>query len=155
MKMRFSAVLALSVAALSLSALPAMAQEKGTPASAKKLLQAYQDTFKAKGLKGTIDQMNARADCPPKQDTGCILLDAGATIHAATAAPMVGAQMPDMTDVDGVNVSAALVGPLKAGKTSWEAKYKLNAPGSKAIVPRHSFCGKLDATNAVCVTISQ
>lgn len=147
--MKLRTLIALSLAAA--TALPALAQDKATEADAKKMLQTYVDGFKAKGLTGAKDALNAATD---RKDMGCLIAKNDATVLAGCNKAMVGQTMPDMMDVDGKNISQMLIGPLKAGKTTWDATYKFNAPGSKAIVQRKSLCAKLDAEHVACTTFT-
>lgn len=146
---RISALVLASALAAALA--PAHAQDKASEADAKKMLQALVDANKAKGLKGAQDALNAYTE---RKDMGCLIADTGATVSAGCNKAMVGQQMPDLLDVDGKNISQMLIGPLKAGKTSWDASYKFNAPGSKAIVNRKSLCAKLDAEHFACSTFT-
>ena len=152
--MRFTALAA--TAALALAPLVASAQDKATEADARKLLAAITDLIKSKGVK-VASEMLAKSegvDCRVK-DAGCLIGTVDAQILANPRNPaMVGQKFPDLMDIDGKSISEQIIGPLKAGKSSWEAKYKMNPPGQKVIVPRWSLCNKVD-TAAVCVTISQ
>lgn len=141
--------LGLSTALLALASGGALAQDKATEADAKKLLASVQDTAKAKGVKAAVDMLNNGPDCKVK-DLGCIIINDGATVLAARNPALVGKPMGDAADMDGKNLAEGVVGPLKAGKTSWDAVFKMPVAGSKAIVPRKYLCAKLDASTATC-----
>jgi len=136
----------------------AQAQELATPAEAVDRLKQIVALVKSKGADAAAAEMMAGDPLKCRyKDLGCLVASADAKVLANPSNPsMVGVQVPsDLTDIDGTPIVGQLLGPLKAGKTKWEAKYKLNPPGAKRIVPRWSFCEKLDVDHLACTTITQ
>ena len=151
--MRLTALAATT--ALALAPLVASAEDKASEADARKLLAAVTDLVKTKGVKAAAEMLNRfeGVDCRVK-DAGCLIGTADAQVLANPRNPaMVGQKFPDLMDIDGKGISEQIIGPLREGKTSWEAKYKMNPPGQKVIVPRWSLCNKVEAV-AACVTIT-
>jgi cytochrome c len=147
----------LIVAAAAVVSCATWAQEKASEADARKLLASISDLAKSKGVDAAAEMLNKfdGVDCRVK-DAGCLIATADAKVIANPRNPMmVGQQFPDLMDIDGKPITEQILGPLKAGKASWEASYRMNPPGQKVIVPRRSLCNKLDAAHAACVTISQ
>lgn len=131
----------------------ALAQDKATDADARKVLQSLADAAKAGGYKASVELIGKGA-CDQKE-MGCTLFDGKALVLAARQRSLAGQQFPDMTDIDGKNITQGMVGPLKTGKASWQDTFKINPPGSKAIVLRNFFCQKLDADHGVCVSVTK
>jgi signal transduction histidine kinase len=147
-----------ALVALGLSMGAAQAQEAASAAEAQERLKAIVALVKAKGAAKAAEDIMASDPFKCKfKDLGCMLATTDAKIVANPGQPaMVGQQFPpDFADIDGTPLVAQLLSPAKAGKLKWEAKYKFNPPGSKKIVPRHSFCEKAGDTHVACVTISQ
>lgn len=145
-----------AIALVLLSVAGAHAQTKTTEAETRKVLAAIVDLYKAKGVNAASDALNkgeALPQCKGANDLGCTVATLDAIVLVAPRNPaMVGQAFPDLMDIDGKPVTEALLGPMRAGKSSWEARYKFAVGTSKQIVPRVNYCQKFDAKIVVCAS---
>lgn len=129
-----------------------------TAADAQAMVKSLVSLAKTKGLAKAAEDLNGGTDplkCKERPQIGCFIFKVDSGMIANAKNPkMVGQDFPaDFADVDGTPIVSQVVGPFRAGKTAWEAKYKFAPAGSKKIVPNHSFCEKIDAGHFACATL--
>lgn len=133
----------------------AFADDKSVDAEAKRVAAKIAEIAKAKGVAGAVDAVNNSELCMAHKDKGltCGVYSADYKVIANPLRPaLVGQVMKDLLDPDGKNISDLMLGPIKdSSKNSWEGEFKFNAPGSKAIGLRKTYCNRLDAATAACV----
>ena len=144
-----------SVAIALIAAMASSSTFAQSAADAQETLKGFVSTFKAKGLKQVVDDINGGTDpmkCRDKPGVGGFVATAEGKMLANCKNPkMVGQEFPpDFADVDGTPIVGQVIGPMKAGKAKWEANYKFAPAGQKKAVQQHVFCEKLDATNLAC-----
>jgi hypothetical protein len=137
----------------------AFAADDATPADAQERLKGMVGLVKAKGVQGAAEELMSAADplkCKYK-DLTCILISDAGKFTANTSQPaLIGNSLPmDMKDPDGKPILTLMVGPMKEGKTKWDAKYKFVRPGTKTIQPRWAFCEKVADSMIACTVIAQ
>lgn len=150
----------LAAALLAASALvPAFADDLATLPEAQERLKALSALVKTKGLQPAANEVMAPADplkCKYKDIACMIISDAGKFLANTSQPALVGNSLPlDLKDPDGKPILGQQVGPLKEGKTKWEARFKFVRPGTKTIVSRLSLCEKVADNMVACVVVSQ
>lgn len=129
-----------------------------TATDAKGMLKTLVASVKAKGAVKAGEELTAGNDASKCKDTAginCMITTSDATMLGNAKNPKtVGVTFPpDMTDVDGAPLVDGLIGPVKKGKSNWEAQYKFALPGTKKVVPQHAFCESPDAKTVVCTVL--
>lgn len=144
-----------AIAVIGFSATFAQAQ---SAADAQSLLKSLVSQAKAKGAVKFAEDVNAGTDankCKEAPGMNCLIANTDLLMMAnAKNAKVVGTTFStDLADMDGKPVAELVFGPMKAGKTTWDAQYKFAVPGTKKIALQHAFCEKVDAKSFTCAVL--
>ena len=138
--MRLVRIVLLPLIALCVMALPALAQDLGTPAEAKAMLEKVAIAMKANQAK-TLQDITAGAYKEKDLYPFCAGPDGKFTAHGANAA-LVGQSLKDMKDKAGKAFGEEVYKDAQAGKME-EVSYMWPKPGSTDPVQKVSYVTKV------------
>ena len=139
-QMRFVRMIALPVIALCIAAVPAIAQDLGTPAEAKAMLEKVAAAMKANEAK-TLQDITAGAYKEKDLYPFCAGPDGKFTAHGANAS-LVGQSLKDLKDKAGKAFGEEIYKTAQPGKLE-EVSYMWPKPGSTDPVQKMTYVTKV------------
>jgi cytochrome c len=150
--MTFVKRLLLIAAVLPFLAAGAMAGDNGTKAEAIAMVKKAVAFITANGADKAYAAFTDKASAFHDRDLYVVVYDiAGKCLAHGNNAKLVGKDLIDAQDADGVYYVKDRVGLMKAHASFWQ-DYKFSNPVTKKIEPKSTYCEKLSST-AVCVGI--
>lgn len=128
---------------------PALAEERGTAAEAKAMVQKAITAMKKNGIESTIAEINKRDVQYKDKDLYVVVYSMTGQNLAHLNPKMVGKDMIELTDVDGKHFVRERIELAKKNGSAWQ-DYKFLNPVSKQIEPKSMYIEKYDNVIVGC-----
>lgn len=133
---------------------PAVAAEHGTEAEAQELVAKAIAQMKADGMDKTVKAINDRTPGWEKGDLFVFVYDYKGTMLAmGPNKKMVGKNLIDMKDVDGMPLAKGMIDMVKAKKKGWYGPYKFSNPQTSTYEYKKAYCEQAVGETLACVGI--
>ncbi|MFZ6747705.1 cache domain-containing protein [Undibacterium sp. Ren11W] len=146
---RLSAVTVMLFTLFCTLAQPALAEEHGTAAEAKSMVQKAITAMKKNGIESTIAEINKRDGQYKDKDLYVVVYSMSGQNLAHLNPKMVGKDMIELTDVDGKHFIKERIELAKKNGSAWQ-DYKFLNPVSKQIEPKSMYIEKFDTVIVGC-----
>jgi cytochrome c len=127
----------------------ASAEDHGTAAEAKAMVQKTIATMKKNGIDNTIADINKRDGQYKDKDLYVVVYSIDGQNLAHINAKMVGKDMMELTDVDGKHFIKERIELAKKNGSAWQ-DYKFLNPVSKQIEPKSMYIEKFENVIVGC-----
>lgn len=132
-----------------LSAGLAWAQEQGTPAEAKAMVQRTIDSMKKNGVDSTVADINKKDGKYQDRDLYIVVYDINGKNLAHINPKMIGKDLSDLKDADGKYFVRERIELVKKKGSGWQ-DYKFVNPVSKQIEPKSMYVEKYEGVIVGC-----
>ena len=130
---------------------PALAAEHGTEAEARALVGKVVAQMKADGVDKTLAALNTRAPGLEQGDLFVFVYDyAGNMLAMGPNRKMVGKNLIDMKDVDGMPLAKGMIDMVKAKSKGWYGPYKFSNPKSSTYEYKKAWCEQAVGETLAC-----
>jgi cytochrome c len=128
---------------------PAFAEEHGTAAEAKAMVQKAIASMKKNGIENTLAEINKRDGQYKDKDLYVVVYSMAGQNLAHINPKMVGKDMLELTDVDGKRFIKERIELAKKNGSAWQ-DYKFLNPVSKQIEPKSMYIEKYESVIVGC-----
>ncbi|MBC3936167.1 cache domain-containing protein [Undibacterium sp. CY7W] len=132
-----------------LSAALVWAQEQGTPAEAKAMVQRAIDSMKKNGVDSTVADVNKKDGKYQDRDLYIVVYDLNGKNLAHINPKMIGKDLSDLKDADGKYFVRERIELVKKKGSGWQ-DYKFVNPVSKQIEPKSMYVEKYEGVIVGC-----
>lgn len=146
---RLSAVSVMAFTLFCALAQPALAEDHGTAAEAKAMVQKAITAMKKNGIESTIAEINKRDGQYKDKDLYVVVYSMSGQNLAHLNPKMVGKDMLELTDIDGKHFIKERIELAKKNGSAWQ-DYKFLNPLSKQIEPKSMYIEKYDNVIVGC-----